>query len=120
MTPCIRLTTQGQAQNEPLEEYAAWQLEANSCSLVLVLLLVLVLVLLVFQLPLLAFLWYRVYIHLRGGSEGGCSLLGLGRGSSILMSNGPAMSRNVSKRSCDDDGTSYPRMPFLCPIVFGG
>ncbi|MPC23506.1 hypothetical protein E2C01_016557 [Portunus trituberculatus] len=31
-----------------------------------------------------------------------------------------ACGKDVPKRSCDDDGTSYPMMPFLCPIVFGG
>ncbi|MPC55505.1 hypothetical protein E2C01_049442 [Portunus trituberculatus] len=38
---------------------------------------------------------------------------GLRGGSSILKSNGPALSMDVQKRSCDNDGTSYPRMPFL-------
>ncbi|MPC34762.1 hypothetical protein E2C01_028163 [Portunus trituberculatus] len=49
-----------------LQKYAAWQLEENSCPLVLVLLVVVVVVLLL-QLLLLAFLWHKVYVHLRGG-----------------------------------------------------
>ncbi|MPC67820.1 hypothetical protein E2C01_062007 [Portunus trituberculatus] len=61
-----------------------------------------------------------VYIHLHGGLKVDVHSMSGRRLLHTHVQWARDVQRDVPKRSCDDDGTSYPRMPFLCSIVFGG